>query len=56
MMSVQSENSLKVETIGRILMQKYQLFKTTMCTDNSGAADNNGATNIGPCNLLSDLD
>ena len=34
----------------------YQLFKTTMCTDNSGAADNNGATNIGSCNLLSDLD
>ena len=51
-----SENSLNVETIGRILMQKYQLFKTTMCTYNSGAADNNGATNIGPCNLLSDLD
>ena len=50
-----SQNPLKIEAIGRILMQKYQLLITTMCTDISCAADNTD-TQQAVDTVLSDLD
>ena len=50
-----SQNPLKIEAIGRILMQKYQLLITTMCTDICCAADNTD-TQQAVDTVLSDLD
>ena len=50
-----SQNPQKIEAIGKILMHKYQLLITTMCTDISCAADNTD-TQQAVDTVLSDLD